>query len=333
MRSLEGRCAALCAALSLVPAPAEPNPRPLQPEASERGVEALPGGAEKRDDWEGHERYPREVVDNTRARDVRRHRDPVVLFAKEQQWPSLAVRGFWFSSFATHGRRSRDARSRPVRGTLWPSLPGVDNKQTVRSFVDEAVNGGRDELIEELCMSDITDWVREWFGAFGAPFPTCGWSPSSSWPTAGPWSVASPARRPTWASGVATRRRVGALRTSTKSTSSPSAAGASVLCGASRTRSTASSSSGPAGLDHQHDGGGSVDLLEGCDRTCAGELGWCGTAAPGRCWPARSPCGARRASNVRVIATHHAARALLPRCTTGVSSSARRPLGRGGPTS
>jgi predicted ester cyclase len=47
----------------------------------------------------------------------------------------------------------------------------VDRKETVRRFVDEAVNGGRDELVEELFTSEMTAWVREWFGAFRGSFP------------------------------------------------------------------------------------------------------------------------------------------------------------------
>jgi predicted ester cyclase len=47
----------------------------------------------------------------------------------------------------------------------------VDNRETVRRFVEEAVNGGRDELIDELFTSDMTAWVRDWFGAFRRSFP------------------------------------------------------------------------------------------------------------------------------------------------------------------
>jgi predicted ester cyclase len=47
----------------------------------------------------------------------------------------------------------------------------VDTKETVRRFVDEAVNGGRDEVIDELFTSDMAGWVRDWFGAFRASFP------------------------------------------------------------------------------------------------------------------------------------------------------------------
>lgn len=47
----------------------------------------------------------------------------------------------------------------------------MDDKETVRRFVEEAVNGGRDELIDELFTSDMVAGVREWFGAFRRSFP------------------------------------------------------------------------------------------------------------------------------------------------------------------
>jgi predicted ester cyclase len=47
----------------------------------------------------------------------------------------------------------------------------VDNKQTVRRFVEQAVNGGREELIDELFTPDASASVRDWFGAFRRSFP------------------------------------------------------------------------------------------------------------------------------------------------------------------
>jgi predicted ester cyclase len=47
----------------------------------------------------------------------------------------------------------------------------VEKKLIVRRFVDEAVNDGRDELVDELFTSDMTAWVRDWFGAFRRSFP------------------------------------------------------------------------------------------------------------------------------------------------------------------
>lgn len=47
----------------------------------------------------------------------------------------------------------------------------MDTKHVVRRFIDEAVNGGRDELIDELFAPELADWVRDWFGAFRASFP------------------------------------------------------------------------------------------------------------------------------------------------------------------
>jgi predicted ester cyclase len=47
----------------------------------------------------------------------------------------------------------------------------VDRKALVRRFVEEAVNGGHDELIGELFVPEMEESAREWFGAFRASFP------------------------------------------------------------------------------------------------------------------------------------------------------------------
>ena len=47
----------------------------------------------------------------------------------------------------------------------------MDKKSIVRRFIDEAVNGGRDELIDELFTEDMAAGVRDWFGAFRRSFP------------------------------------------------------------------------------------------------------------------------------------------------------------------
>ena len=47
----------------------------------------------------------------------------------------------------------------------------MDRKETVRRFVDEAVNGGRDEVIDELFTPDMAPRARDWFGAFRSTFP------------------------------------------------------------------------------------------------------------------------------------------------------------------
>jgi predicted ester cyclase len=47
----------------------------------------------------------------------------------------------------------------------------MNNKQTVRRFVEEAVNGGQDELVDELFTSEAAAFAREWFGAFRGSFP------------------------------------------------------------------------------------------------------------------------------------------------------------------
>ena len=44
-------------------------------------------------------------------------------------------------------------------------------KETVRRLVEEAVNGGRDELVDELFAPETAAFAREWFGAFRGSFP------------------------------------------------------------------------------------------------------------------------------------------------------------------
>jgi predicted ester cyclase len=46
-----------------------------------------------------------------------------------------------------------------------------DNKDTVRRFLEEAVNGGHDELVDELFTPEAAAFAREWFGAFRRSFP------------------------------------------------------------------------------------------------------------------------------------------------------------------
>lgn len=47
----------------------------------------------------------------------------------------------------------------------------MDRKAVVRRFVEEAVNGGHDELIDELFTPETAASAREWFGAFRGSFP------------------------------------------------------------------------------------------------------------------------------------------------------------------
>lgn len=51
------------------------------------------------------------------------------------------------------------------------SAESVDRKSIVHRFIDEAVNGGREELIDELFTAEMTGLVRDWFGAFRRSFP------------------------------------------------------------------------------------------------------------------------------------------------------------------
>jgi predicted ester cyclase len=55
------------------------------------------------------------------------------------------------------------------RSTL--SLRNVGNKETVRRFVDEAVNGGNEGLIDQLFVPELAASARDWFGSFRRSFP------------------------------------------------------------------------------------------------------------------------------------------------------------------
>jgi predicted ester cyclase len=46
----------------------------------------------------------------------------------------------------------------------------VERKDAVRRFVDEAVNGGRDELVDGLFTPGLSAWVRDWFCSFRRSF-------------------------------------------------------------------------------------------------------------------------------------------------------------------
>jgi predicted ester cyclase len=47
----------------------------------------------------------------------------------------------------------------------------VDQKSTVRRLVDEAINGGRFELFDELFTAESAARARDWFGSFRGSFP------------------------------------------------------------------------------------------------------------------------------------------------------------------
>jgi predicted ester cyclase len=47
----------------------------------------------------------------------------------------------------------------------------VDRKAVVRRFVDEVVNAGRDDVVDELFTVDAAARMRDWFGAFRVSFP------------------------------------------------------------------------------------------------------------------------------------------------------------------
>ena len=47
----------------------------------------------------------------------------------------------------------------------------MGKKETILRFISEAVNGQRDEVIEELFAPHMVEGARDWFGAFRSSFP------------------------------------------------------------------------------------------------------------------------------------------------------------------
>jgi predicted ester cyclase len=50
-------------------------------------------------------------------------------------------------------------------------VAAVNKKTIVRRLIDGAVNGGREELVDELFIGEMAGSVRDWFGAFRRSFP------------------------------------------------------------------------------------------------------------------------------------------------------------------
>jgi predicted ester cyclase len=47
----------------------------------------------------------------------------------------------------------------------------MTSKEAVRRFVEEAVNAGHDELVDDLFAPEAAAFAHEWFGAFRRSFP------------------------------------------------------------------------------------------------------------------------------------------------------------------
>jgi hypothetical protein len=96
------------------------------------------------------------------------------------------------------------------------------NKAVVGWLVDEVLNGGHLELIDELYAPELAG-VAKRIGPFRPASPTSTWRSWSWSPRATRSSAGSPARPLTWEHGLATRQLGVALRESMRSPSSDSA--------------------------------------------------------------------------------------------------------------
>ena len=108
--------------------------------------------------------------------------------------------------------------------------------------MDEAVNGARDDVVDELFTPALTAWVRDWFGSFRRPFPDMRMELVelvADGDTVVARFACSATHLGDWRGHAPTGRRF----ESTRSTSSASKAIASPASGGSRTRSSGSASS------------------------------------------------------------------------------------------
>lgn len=71
----------------------------------------------------------------------------------------------------TGGHFKRLGRSLRQLATPWQYAWSMTPKETVRRFIDEAVNGGCRELVDELFAPELADFAEEWFGSFRRSFP------------------------------------------------------------------------------------------------------------------------------------------------------------------
>jgi hypothetical protein len=116
-------------------------------------------------------------------------------------------------------------------------------KAVVRRYIDEVINNGRLDALDELCTSQMAAGAKRWIAPFRESFPDVHMEIVQLVAETTRSSAGSAARRRIWASGVVSRRAAARSATSTRCTSSRSRMGASPRRGAWRTTSRARASS------------------------------------------------------------------------------------------
>jgi hypothetical protein len=80
------------------------------------------------------------------------------------------------------------------------------NKMVVRRLIDEVLNGGHLKLIDELYAPELAEGAKRWIAPFRASFPDVQMEIVELIAEATRSSAGSPARPPTWETGLVTRR-------------------------------------------------------------------------------------------------------------------------------
>jgi len=103
-------------------------------------------------------------------------------------------------------------------------MTAEQNKVLVRRLVEEAVNPGNLDVLDEVAQGEFAVAARRWAGPFRDSFPDFRMEIAAWPPTARKWLRISGAPGPAWGNGWVTRRPAGASPMSMRSTSSACAA-------------------------------------------------------------------------------------------------------------
>lgn len=125
-----------------------------------------------------------------------------------------------------------------------PDDIGAAGKHLVRRLIDEVMNAGRLDVLDEFYAPETVVAARRWIEPFRVAFPDAHMRSSHSWPKATWLRGGSGVPRHTWGRGVAARRPDVGSATSTRRTSSRSVAVESCRRGVWRTTTDAAGSWG-----------------------------------------------------------------------------------------
>jgi hypothetical protein len=106
-------------------------------------------------------------------------------------------------------------------------MTAEQNKLLIRRLIEEAVNPGNPEVLDEVATGEFARTARLWVGPFRASFPDFTMEIADLVADSEKWPRISAAPEPTSGSGWGIRRPAGVSKTSMRSTSSAWSTGSS----------------------------------------------------------------------------------------------------------